>query len=252
MSPKKRRDPNVIRNFYETKDAKEFINNVNNPNEKYTDIAYGSRVLVIGPSGSSKTNMLCNFLENSPGSFHKAIFLVKMKEEPLYAMLQKKFKNQNVIFTNKISDISLDDKSPMFIRKDLDKNEQLLLVIDDFMQTAKNDKSTSKLVEELFLRGRKMSCTLFMIQQSYISTSLDCRRNASHLIILKIPQNRDKNYILKEALPMVSDAKNFSKLFDFITQKQLDFMKIHMLSRDKNKTVSRNFTDFVPYELLTS
>jgi hypothetical protein len=251
MGPKKRKDPNIIRNFYETKEAKEFMSNINNPNERYTDIGYGSRVLVIGPSGSSKTNMLCNFLEQSPGSYHKMIFLVKMKDEVLYSILQKKFKNQNVLFTNKLSDISLDDKSPMYIRKDLDKNEQVLLVIDDFMSDGK-DKKNEKVFDEIFLRGRKLGLTTILIQQSYISTPRDVRRNASHLVILKIPQNRDKIYILKEALPMVSDAKKFTKIFDFITQNQLDFMKIHMLSRDKNKIVSRNFTDFVPYELLTS
>jgi hypothetical protein len=241
---------NDVINFYETKAVKELNNNLKNPTEKITGIDYGSRVLVCSGSGGGKTNFVCNFLKNSPNTFHRMIFLVKQKDEPLYLMIEKKLKKQDVKFITNPNDIgSLNEKDNNYIRKGLDPDEQILLIIDDFMSDIKKNEG---MFDEIFLRGRKKKITTMLLQQSYVATSRDIRRNCTHLVLLKLSGKRDINNILREAVPMIDNPKQFIKLFSEITLKPLDFMKIHMHSTDRDKMVSKNFTLYIPFDELNN
>ena len=50
-----------------------------------------SRILMIGASGTGKSNALLNFIEKSSGEFHKIIICsFSTTDEPLYQFLQQK------------------------------------------------------------------------------------------------------------------------------------------------------------------
>ena len=94
-------------------------------NNHYID--KNSRVLLVGQSGSGKTNSLLNFIERSSGEFHKIIICsFSTTDEALYTFLKQKIPDVELI--NKIEDVptiqSFDD---------IEKNKPKLIVFDDFI-----------------------------------------------------------------------------------------------------------------------
>ena len=50
-----------------------------------------SRILMIGASGTGKSNAILNFIEKSSGEFHKTIICsFSTTDEPIYSYLQEK------------------------------------------------------------------------------------------------------------------------------------------------------------------
>ena len=86
-----------------------------------------SRILMIGSSGSGKTNALLNFIEKSSGEFTKIIICsFSTTDEPLYNLLQSKIPDVELI--NDIDEVphvqEFDDKN---------KIKSKLIVFDDFI-----------------------------------------------------------------------------------------------------------------------
>jgi ABC-type dipeptide/oligopeptide/nickel transport system ATPase subunit len=185
----------TIENYYECKLAKKLQKQrVINPCEKTTDIEYGSRVLLVEPSGSGKTTIVCEYLARASGCFHRVWFLVKQPDEPLYELIKKSAAG-DVRFISTLTDFpSLNPKNSNFVRESLQENQQVLLVVDDFLLEAAKSKEFS----QYFIRGRKMGCTLFFLSQDYYTVPKLLRQQITHLLLLKISNQRDISSILKE------------------------------------------------------
>ena len=54
-----------------------------------------------------------------------------------------------------------------------------------------NDKK----LNELFIRGRKLTISLVFITQSHLKVPIDVRLNSTHFFILKIPNKRELQQI---------------------------------------------------------
>ena len=53
----------LVTNFYETKTLKKYLLNSKNPGFDQTQMKINTRILIIGSSGSGKTNCLFNYLK---------------------------------------------------------------------------------------------------------------------------------------------------------------------------------------------
>ena len=68
-----------------------------------------------------------------------------------------------------------------------DKENKILIVLDDMIADMINNKKLNSVVTELFIRGRKLNISLVFITQSYFKVPKNVRLNTTHFFIMKIP-----------------------------------------------------------------
>ena len=186
-----------------------------NPNWPYIpDHPY--RILIIGGSGSGKTNLLLNLIENQP-DIDKIYLYAKDLYEPKYQYLINKregvsinhFKDPKAFidYSNDMHDVyqNIDDHNP-------DKEKKILIVFDDMIADMIHNKKLNSIVTELFIRGRKLNISLVFITQSYFKVLKDVRLNTSHFFFAKILNKRELQQI---AINHSSDinTKDFANIY---------------------------------------
>ena len=137
-----------------------------NKNWQYTpDHPY--RILIIGGSGSGKTNLLLNLIENQP-DIDKIYLYAKDPYEAKYQYLinirekvgLKPFNDPKafVEYSNDMSDVykNIDDCNT-------DKEKKILVVFDDMIADMIHNKKLNSIVTELFIRERKLKFLLFLL-----------------------------------------------------------------------------------------
>ena len=158
-------------NFYSQVKSK---NQSYNPNFSKHGIQVPFRILIVGSSGSMKTNTALNILKQMNGTFEKLIVCCKSKEEALYNLLEKKLKDGIKFYENGIVP-PIDEFSG---------KEQVCIIFDDLM-TLKNQNS----IVEYFIRGRKKKISCMYLTQSYYKCPKTIRLNCNYIILKKLVFN---------------------------------------------------------------
>ena len=164
-----------------------------NKNWSYTsDHPY--RVLIIGGSGSGKTNVLLNLTENQP-DIDKIYLYAKDPYEVKFQYLINKREGVGIDhvndtktfieYSNERQDVykNIDEDNP-------DKENKILIVFDDMIADMINNRKLGSIVTELFIRGRKLKISLVFLTQSYFKVPKDVRLNTTHFFIAKILNKR--------------------------------------------------------------
>lgn len=223
---------NII-NFYELPSVQKFADKNHNPNYDKHKIAINTRNIVIGSSGSGKTNFLMNYINVMQGTFNKIIIVTKM-HEPLYDY-----------FKSRIDDGLLEIIYGLnnFKMKDDDYYGQTLVCFDD-MQT-ESEKAQEKIVE-LSIRGRKIKggVTLMYLAQTYFQIPKVLRKQADYIFILKVQTMRDLKMILSEYALNI-DRQDLIEMYNICcnTGDITGFMTIDLKSKqDSGLTYRYQFT----------
>ena len=196
-----------------------------NPNWPYIP-HHPCRILIIGRSGSGKTNTLLNLINNQP-EIDKIYFYGKDPYEYKYQFLIKKresiglkhFKDSKAFieYSNDKHDVykNIDDYNT-------DKENKILIVFDDMIADMINNKKLNSIVTELFIRGRKLNISLVFITQSYFKVSKDVRLNTTHFFVMKILNKRELQQI---AISHSSDInfKDFIKIYKNAQKSHIHF-----------------------------
>ena len=151
-------------------------------NEKWRYIPdHPYRILIIGGSGSRKTNTLFNLI-NERNDIDKIYLYARDLNEPKYKILIKKCKdagikhlndpNAFIECSNTMDDVyeNINDYNPSRKRK-------ILIVFDDMIADIMTNKKFQAIIKELFIRCRKLNISLAFITQSYFSVPKDVRLN---------------------------------------------------------------------------
>ena len=138
------------------------ITNKNNKkhNEKWPYIPdHSFRIIIIGGSGSGKTNALINLI-NEQNDIDKIYLYARDLNEPKYKILIKKRKdagikhlndpNAFIECSNTMDDVyeNINDYNPIRKRKKL-------IVFDDMITDIMTKKKLQAIIKELFIRSRK-------------------------------------------------------------------------------------------------
>ena len=153
------------------------------------------RILIMGGSGSGKTNLLLNVIENQPDIDKKYLYTKDPCESQYQYSINKRegiginhFNDPKafIVYSNDMHDVSknIDDYN-------LDKENKIFIVFDDMIAYMINNKKLNSIVSELFIRGRKLNISLVFITQSYFKVPKDVRLNTTHFFIVKIPNKRE-------------------------------------------------------------
>ena len=138
------------------------------------------KILIIGDSGSGKTNSLFNLI-NDKSDIDKVYLYAKDPYEAEYQFLIKK---RNDVGTKHFNDLSfcLYSNNMVDIYKNIEhynpnKKLKILIVFDDMISDMLSNKTLDPIVTEFFIRGRKINISLVFITQSYFAVQKDIRPN---------------------------------------------------------------------------
>ena len=155
------------------------------------------RILIIGDSGSGKTNFLLNLIENQQ-DIDKIYLYAKDPYEAKYQYLISKRESVEINhfndpkafieYSNDMHDVykNIDDYNH-------DKENKTLIVFDDIIADMIHKKKLNSIVTESFIRGRKLNISLFFITQSYFKVPKDVGLNTSHFLSQKSLINKNFN-----------------------------------------------------------
>ena len=197
-----------------------------NPNWPYIpDHPY--RILIIGGSGSGKTNTLLNLINNQP-DIDKIYLYAKDPYEDKYQYLINKRKGVGINhfnepkafieYSNDMHDVynNINDYNP-------DKENKILIGFDDMITDMINNKKLNSIVTELFVRARKLNISLVFITKSYFKVPKDVRLNTTHFFIMKIPNKRELQQIAINHSSDI-DFKDFVKIYKKCTDDPYSFL----------------------------
>ena len=187
------------------------------------------RMLIIGPLGSGKTNILLNLIDK----FHpidKIYLYAKDTDEGKYQYLINKreqagIKNLNdphvfIEYSNDMNDVLEDINN---YNKNRDK--KVLIIFDDMIADIMRSEKFKAIVKELFIRCRKFNISTVFITQSYFRTPKDAKLNSTHYILMKIGNKKEPKSIAEENSGHL-DFKDFLKIHNYCTNDPYLFMMV--------------------------
>ena len=174
------------------------------------------RILIIGGSGSGKTNALLNLTNNQPDIDKIYLYAYDPYEAKYQYLINKREKvgfdhsddpKAFIEYSNGMQNVhkNIDDYNPR-------KKCKVLIVFDDMIADMINNKKLDSIVTELFISGRKLNISIVFITQPYFKVPKVATLNSTHFFIMKIPNKIELQQI----------ALNHSSDIDF-----KDFMKIY-------------------------
>ena len=222
-------------NFYEHPKIKKYLTKEKNPHFKDHQIKLNTRTLVIGSSGSGKTNFLLNFLKLSPSTFNHIHLVLKQSDEPLYQLLINSMKPEDITVYTSIDKLPELDALPKL------PEDQDIVIFDDQLADQKGLKGTK--MGDYFIRSRKKNITLFFLAQTFYDIPKLIRCQMTYLIIIKVSNDDDLKLIVRN-FQLGVDLKKLTDMYKSATKNKFDFFKIDVLTGEEDIKFSHNFKDF--------
>ena len=149
------------------------------------------RILIVGGSGSAKTNALLNLINNQP-DIDKVYLYAKDPYEANYQYLIYKREKVGLDHFNDPKAFIEYSNDMQDVYKNIEyynanKKRKVLIVFDVMIADMINNKRPNPVVTELFIRGGKLNISIVFITQSYFKVPKDVRLNFTHFFITKIP-----------------------------------------------------------------
>ena len=105
------------------------------------------------------------------------------------------------------------------------RKRKILIIFDDMIADIVTNKKFQSIIEELFIRCRKLNISLVFITQSYFSVPKDVRLNSTHYLIMRIINKKElQNIAINHSTEI--DCKDFMKVYRECTREPYNFLTI--------------------------
>jgi hypothetical protein len=208
---------------------KKYILKTHNPHYDKHGISIPFRGLIVGGSGSGKTQTLVNLLKIFSGTFQNIYIITKNKDEPLYNFLEDELGDKGLKIFEGI------DNAPAL--DEFNKKEQTLIIFDDLVL-----EKNQRVIEEYYIRARKLNCSVIYLSQSYYAVPLNIRRNLTYLFIKRLQSLKDLFGILRE-YSLGIDKMKLKDIYDASTShNKQDFLLVDMEAEPEDR-FRKNFNN---------
>ena len=185
--------------------------------------------MIIGGSGSGKTNTLLNLI-NEQDDIAKIYLHAKDLSKPKYEYLFKKRENAGINHLNDPNAFiecfnTMDGVYENINDYNLSRKRKIYLCLMTWLQTLRVTKQNQVIIEELFIRCRKLNISLVFITQSYFTVPKDVRLNSTHYLIMKINNRKElQNIAINHSADI--DYKDFMEIYRECTKEPFNFLTI--------------------------
>ena len=173
--------------------------------------------MIIGSSGSGKTNYLLNSIQKDTNIIDKIYLYAKDLDEPKYQFLINKREKAGINFNNDPTAFieysnSMDDILSNIEDYNKKRKRKFLIIFDDMISHVMSDKKAQQVLKDLFIRCRKLNISLFFLTQSYFSVLKDVKLNCTRYILFKLHNKRElQNIAINHSADI--DYKDFIKIY---------------------------------------
>ena len=173
------------------------------------------RILIIGGSGSGKTNTQLNLIKEQD-NIDKIYLYAKDLSEPKYELLIKNHENAGIKHLNDSKAFiecsnTMNDVYANINNYNPKRKRKILIVFDDMIADIMTNKKFQSIIKELFIRCRKLNISLVFITQSYFSVPKDVRLNSTHYLMKKINNRKELQNIAINHSPDI-DYNDFVRI----------------------------------------
>lgn len=225
-------------NWYEKKDIKKYLPKTHNPHFDTHRIKIPFRALIVGSSGSMKTNTLLSLIALMPDTFTKIWVVTKNKNEPLYNYLYDKTGGDK----GNVTIHEIDKEGMPDINKEFNPEENSLLVFDDLVaESAKKQQP----IADAFIRARKRGCSLIYISQSFYGVPKLIRNNINYIFLKQVSSMKNLVMISREC-SLDLPKKVLVDMYKDATKDKVGFLLIDC-DGEEDKKFRKNFDEY--YEL---
>ena len=162
--------------------------NNKNHNKKWPYIPdHPYRILIIGGSGSGKTNALLNLI-NEQRDIDNIYLYAKDLGKSKYKYLIKNRENAGIKHVNDSNAFiecsnTMDDIYENVNNYNPTRKRKTLIIFDDMIAGIMTNKKLQEIIRELFIRCRKLNISLVFITQSYFSVPKGVRLNSTIILL---------------------------------------------------------------------
>jgi hypothetical protein len=210
---------------------KQFLTSYHNPSKKHHNLEIPFRMLIVGASGSGKTQLIVHILNKMKDTFGNIKIFTRNKSEPIYEWMEKKIPSTHLQIYENLSDLPSLQKDKDGNVKGYEKDIQHLVVFDDLCL----EKDQSKLAE-YFIRSRKIAkgVSLMYLTQSYFKVPKTIRINLNYVILKKLSSTRDLNLIMSDYNLGITKEK-LMQIYKYCTNKKTDFLLLDLDNEVENR-----------------
>lgn len=192
-----------------------------------------SRILICGPSGKGKTNLLLCLLFECL-QFTRLYINVKDPSEQKYELLRKVLEGvqaktkEDFFWFNSSSEGIVDVDS-------LSSKEINVVIFDDFVA----DLSARNKISDLFIRGRKKNATIIYLSQSYFHIPKIIRLQSNYKMFFRCFDQREVLNIFQNE-GMGVEQRTFVKLFNEATKEPYSFLMLDNVTDNLTLQIRKN------------
>ena len=227
-----------IVNFYELKAVQKHLPKSINPNFSKHHIGLFFNALLVGATGTGKSNSLLNLVKAFRKTFNH-MYIFTRASEALYDYLQDVIDPSMLTVVYGYDEFVKFDKSKMY--------GQSLVIFDDFVSRGINKQQE---IIDFYIRGRKLSSTIgggccsIYLTQSYYSVPMDVRNNCNYIFILKVPSVKNLKGIITE-YGMGINTQTIKNIYDYACGGKFGYFLLLDLKESQNKIYRKNFNEYL-------
>ena len=234
--------------------------NVNSQNIHKWKIPF--RSLVLGPSGSGKGVLLQNLILDVYKDVFARIYLMSpsIHVDHTWAPVKKYIKEH--IKPSDKEQYLFDTYEPQELIKIIERQHKvtkylkdngktklysILILIDDFADTPEFTRQ-SKLLHQLYIRGRHDNISVITATQSFKAVASVIRKNITALYCFRLRNQMELDAVIEEVSALAS-KKVLLEMYDLATKEPYSFLFINFMTKDINKTFMVKFNCYLTLKL---
>ena len=217
------------------------------PGQKSYDMPPPGTMVVIGSTGSGKTNLVCTLLKEAHmlKDYYDKIYVFCLSPCPMLEEHVEQIKEKNIFLEDDPTQLKelYDSQKKALSSMGFKRTPHVLFILDDIVQSKSFLKA--KVLTDIFFGGTHSKCSLWLLSQNYMSVPRRLRMNAHSLILCHGINNTEIERFTEEHQSSFMDKKEFMRLVKYALTDAYSFMFVNNTHPNKKLKYRRGFNDIL-------